>query len=340
MDLRGGIYAFEPGEKLNHAEIAKAVKEAHLRGLIVYATVNCGVPAGEREKVLGTFRELLDLGAEGLWLSFDDKGPGGDPDALVKQALDLGRQRHISGHLIAITPPKGSYPKISTDFNRKVMKIPGMEAAIWFWTGLPSTEALAEARSIGLKARPGWWHNWPRRYTPQAYTGVPPMALGWSSPEYDVLAAGGDCLDAVMPWGGNEFGQDYVAPVIGWWGWNPQGHDWNVHDQLCRTASLAGVAGMIPFIMQNTDGSGAAGESKSRNCESRKWKSRMWTGRIILRCFGQGGQFGAGGKGGQMADGSWQMGGGREKVEGRSQFTGLRDYGTTRPRDYGLCDHG
>jgi hypothetical protein len=53
------------------------------------------------------------------------------------------------------------------------------------------------------------------------------MALGWSSPDYNVLAAGGDCLDAVMPWGGNEFGQEYVVPVVGWWGWNPQGHDWN-----------------------------------------------------------------------------------------------------------------
>jgi len=45
---------------------------------VVYGTVNCGVPAAQQDKVLGTFRELLALGADGLWMSFDDKGPGED----------------------------------------------------------------------------------------------------------------------------------------------------------------------------------------------------------------------------------------------------------------------
>src|ERR1043166_282910 len=226
IDLRGGIYAFEPGAKLDHSEIAQAVNEAHRRGLVVYATVNCGVPAKDRNKVLGTFRELLDLGADGLWLSFDDKGPGEDPVTLVKQTLKLGRQRRITGHLLAITPPKGSYPKITTDFNRKIMAVPGMEKALWFWTAVPSQEALVEARSIGLKTKPAWWHNWPRLFTTHDYVGVPPLSLGWSAPDYEDLVAGGECLHAVMPWGGNAFGQHYVAPVINWWGWNPEGHDW------------------------------------------------------------------------------------------------------------------
>ena len=234
IDLRGGIYAFEPGAKLDHAEIAAAVKGAHQRGLIVYATVNCGVPASEYEQGMGTFRELLDLGADGLWLSFDDKGPGADPVALTGKVLELGRQHQIAGHLIAITPPKGSYQRMATDFNRKMMAVPGMESAVWFWTPIPSTEALEQARSLGLKSKPGWWHNWPRLETPQAYTGIPPLALGWSAPDYDALAIGGECLDAVMPWGGNGMGQHYVVPVIGWWGWNPRGHDWNaLRSRIC-----------------------------------------------------------------------------------------------------------
>src|SRR5262249_17946490 len=157
--------------------------------------VNCGVPGKEYEKVINTFREMLELGADGLWLSFDDKGPGENPVALVKQVLRLGRQRQITGHLIAITPPKGSYPKIITDFNGKIMAIPGMQKAIWFWTEVPSKEAMTEARSIGLKAKPGWWHNWPRLYTAHDYVGVPSLSLGWSAPDYDVLAAGGQYLD-------------------------------------------------------------------------------------------------------------------------------------------------
>ena len=189
--------------------------------------MNCGVASNQYDKVMGTFRELLDLGADGLWLSFDDKGPGDDPVALTKRVLELGRERQISGQRIAITPPKGSYQRIVTDFNRKIMAVPGMEQALWFWTGVPSTLALEDARSIGIKVKPSWWHNWPRLETPQTYTGVPPLSLGWSEPDYGTLAAGGDFVEAVMPWGGNAFGQHYIAPVIDWWGWNPQGHDWN-----------------------------------------------------------------------------------------------------------------
>ena len=129
--------------------------------------MNCGVTSNQYDKVMGTFRELLDLGADGLWLSFDDKGPGDDPVALTKQVLELGRERQISGQRIAITPPKGSYQRIVTEFNRKIMAVPGMEQALWFWTGVPSTLALEDARSIGIKVRPSWWHNWPRLDTPQ-----------------------------------------------------------------------------------------------------------------------------------------------------------------------------
>jgi hypothetical protein len=251
IDLRSGIYAFQPGEKLDKAEIAEAVKQAHLRGIIVYATVNCGVPAEEYEKVMGTFSEMLDLGADGLWLSFDDKGPGGDPVTLTKRVLELGRQRQMTGPLIAITPPKGSYQRIVTDFNRKIMAVPGMEQALWFWTGVPSTQALEEARSIGIKVRPSWWHNWPRPVTPQTYSGVPPMSLGWSAPDYGVLAAGADCLEAVMPWGGNSYGQHYIVPVIDWWGWNPRGHDWNALRR--RLFSIVFGEDQVPAAMKFDD---------------------------------------------------------------------------------------
>lgn len=226
IDLRSGIYAYEPGEKLNQVEISQAIREAHRRGILVYGSVNTGVPAADYPKVMQTYREMLALGADGLWLSFDDKGPGEDPAAITRQVLELGCQHNITGHLIATTPPKGSYPKISTEFNKKIMALPGMEKALWFWTAPPSAEAHAEARSIGLKVKPGWWHNWPRIFTTRAYNGVPPLSLGWSAPDYGLLAAGGEHLEAVMPWGGNALGQHHVVPVINWWGWNPAGHDW------------------------------------------------------------------------------------------------------------------
>ena len=234
IDLRSGIYAFEPGEKLDGPMIRKAVDQAHRRGFVVFATVNTGVPKADYPKVMGTFRELLDLGADGLWLSFDDKGPGEDPVGLTQDVLALGRERGINPRHIAITPPKGSYPKIVTDFNRRIMAVPGMSEALWFWTAVPAAERVAEAREIGLKVKPSWWHNWPRVFTAQQYVGLPPLSLGWSAPDYAALAAAGDYLEAAMPWGGNNMGQHYVVPTINWWAWNPAAHDWNaVRRRIC-----------------------------------------------------------------------------------------------------------
>jgi len=231
IDLREGIYAFDPGAELDKPLLSRAVREAHRRGLVVYGVVNCGVSSSQYEAVLRTFKELLDLGADGLWLSFDDKGPGSAPEQLVYRVLQLGQQRGITGSRIVITPPKGSYQVIANAangwFNRKIMGVPGMERAMWLWTCVPTPAALEEGRSIGLKVRPGWWHNWPRLKAPHSYIEVPPMAWGWNGPTYEMLAACQNSAEAVMPWGGNAWGQYYVAPIIGWWGWNPKGHDWD-----------------------------------------------------------------------------------------------------------------
>lgn len=226
IDLRGGIYAFEPGADLDRDMIGKVVREAHRAGLVVYGTVNCGVPRSEYDATLKTFDELIALGANGLWMSFDDKGPGEQPQELVSRIVDLGRQHGITESGLAITPPKGSYQVIVTDFNRKIMAVAGMEKALWFWTCLPSPGNSADAHSIGLKRAPAWWHNWPRFESAHSYVEIPPMSVGWHAPSYAVLAEGGKYCEAVMPWGGSGWGQYYIVPVIGWWGWDPERHDW------------------------------------------------------------------------------------------------------------------
>ncbi|HQN18930.1 MAG TPA: glycoside hydrolase family 20 zincin-like fold domain-containing protein, partial [Syntrophobacteraceae bacterium] len=245
IDLREGIYATEPGEKLNTETVKQTVAEARKRGMVVFAIVNCGVKKELFSKVIGSFKESIALGADGLWISFDDKGPGEDPVKLVTEVLALGREYGIGGAQIAITPPKGSYQTINDDsngdFNRKIMKIPGMEHALWFWTSTPVPERLEEARQIGLKTGMSWWHNWPRPVpgfthtrtggsilaSGSPYNEVMAMREGWNRPTYDVLANAGRCTAAVMPWGGNTWGTHYLIPVIGWWSWNPAGHVWN-----------------------------------------------------------------------------------------------------------------
>lgn len=239
IDLRNGTYAYEPGDTWDDALIRRILDEAHARGIIVYATINCGIPKSDHATVLKMYEQFIALGADGLWLSFDDKGPGEDPETLTRAVLELGGRHGIKDHLIAVTPPKRDYQQIRMPFNQHIMKIPGMERATWFWTCLPLSGALADARSIGMKSRPSWWHNWTRPnpgFThPEsgtyvigkrlAYLEVPPLSEGWHAPTYEVLKDAAGSADAIMPWGGNGWGQYYVAPVIGWWGWAPERHD-------------------------------------------------------------------------------------------------------------------
>jgi hypothetical protein len=241
IDLRDGIYAFEPGTELDRETIARVIREGHRCGFVVFGTVNCGVTRGKYPDVLKTFGEFISLGVDGLWISFDDKGPGDAAEEIVVQVLELAREHGIPSNHIGICPPKGSYQEIDTDFNRLIAAIPGMEEALWYFTVVPSAQSLADGRAIGLKTNPSWWHNWTRPHSGfthsssssqlgegiRSYMNVPPLSEGWHSPNYNELAKGGDCVQSIMPWGGNTWGQYYIVPVIGWWGWSPEGHDWD-----------------------------------------------------------------------------------------------------------------
>lgn len=224
VDLRNGTYAYEGGDKLEKDLISKVVKEAHRRGMIVYGTVNTGIPKASQDAVLGTFREMIALGVDGLWLSFDDKGPGEDAAGMTARTLELGRKHNMTGPLIAITPPKGAYQEILHSFNREIMAVAGMERALWFWTALPNARNAADAASIGIRCRPSWWHNWPRMEFSTTYRAVPAMVNGWHGPDDEILATLATTCEAVMPWGGNQMPQWYVAPISAWWAWNPSGH--------------------------------------------------------------------------------------------------------------------
>lgn len=241
IDLREGIYAFDADSELEKDVLARVITEAHARDMVVYGTVDCGVPAAKHEGVLRMFREFIDLGVDGLWISFDDKGPGEQPETLIKRTLDLARAHGISGDRIAVCPPKGSYQEIDTEFNRKIAAIPGMQQAMIFWTRVPGADDLAAAADIGLQRKPSWWHNWTRPASglthieggslnagnQRSYMPVPTMAEGWHAPSYDQLSDAAQFCDSVMPWGGQGWGQYYIVPVIGWWGWAPENHDFD-----------------------------------------------------------------------------------------------------------------
>lgn len=232
IDLRDGIYAFEPGAKLNREEIGRIVRAARDRELRVYAAVNCGVSAEQQDAVISLFKEFIALGADGLWASFDDKGAGGDPEKMVARVIALGREHGITGDAIAITPPKGDYQTIMTPFNRAVAGVRGMEQAVWYWTSVPCAEDLADGKAIGLQVKPSWWHNWPRvphasfrAASDHAYMPVFRLADGWNHPNDQELREMGDYVHAVMPWDGWAAQQHYLVPTVGWWSWRPEQYD-------------------------------------------------------------------------------------------------------------------
>jgi hypothetical protein len=231
IDLRDGIYAFEAGAKLKKQDLEQVIREAKDRGLRIYAAVNTGVPAAQQQAVLDLFQEFIQMGADGLWASFDDKGPGEDPKGMMRRILALGREHQISGDAIAVTPPKGAYQVIEHKFNRDVVSVPGMEQAVWHWTSIPGPEDAAAGEAIGLKVRPSWWHNWPRihypslSYGPGAYVPVLDLADGWNHPTERELKEMGPYVHAVLPWDGWQSLQHYLVPVIGWWSWRPEQYD-------------------------------------------------------------------------------------------------------------------
>ena len=61
VDLRSGIYAFEPGEDLDEPLMRRIINECHRLGLVVYGTVNCGVAKMKYPSALKTFTEMLRL---------------------------------------------------------------------------------------------------------------------------------------------------------------------------------------------------------------------------------------------------------------------------------------
>ena len=230
IDLRNGIYAFELGMNIDKDAIRKVISEARNRDLRVYAVVNSGVPVKEQDSVIAMFKEFLDLGADALWASFDDKGAGEDPCKMVARIIALGKEHGITGDAIAITPPKGDYQTIKTKFNREVAAVPGMEKAVWYWTSIPCAEDLADGESIGLKVKPSWWHNWPRLphstlAENSSYVPIISLGIGWNHPSDQELRELGNYVHATMPWDGWMQEQYYIVPAIGWCSWRPEKHD-------------------------------------------------------------------------------------------------------------------
>lgn len=241
IDLRDGpepdkgVFGIPPGWKFDVPKTTKMIAESHKRGMFIYGTVFCGVPSEKTEQVIKTFEELIDLGVDGLWMSFDDPGNGESTEALVRRVIQLGKEHEIAPDKIAVIPPWGSYQFIDAEWNKTIAHISGANEMVWFFTSPPSARNAVLAKQIGINHLPAWWYNWPRlnggllyasygggsKYDSKyAYFGVQSIESGWNSPFIDELKDAGNNTDTIMFWS-NAIAAEYDAPVMGWWSWDP-----------------------------------------------------------------------------------------------------------------------
>ncbi len=247
---RKASMGFPAGKPLDTPLVERMIRESHRRGLFVYGTVSCGVPAEKTDDVIETFEELISLGVDGLWISFDDVGAGENAGNVVRRVLELGARHEMTGRKIGLTPPEPEYKFIDKEFNRLAATEWGLADAQWFFTRVPCADDLRTAQEIGISGLPGWWHNLVnmrggflhngdvlcplRKDWGPAYVNPQPLSNGWHHPTYEQLRDAEKHTSCVMVWGViGGWPQEYQLADLGLWAWDPAAYDW---DRTCGAA--------------------------------------------------------------------------------------------------------
>lgn len=238
------LFGFPPGVPVDAPKVKKVIDDAHTRGIFVFGAVSCGVQPDKFDSVIETFKELIALDVDGLWISYDDPGPGKDAPVLVERVIKLAKENNITPDKIAVTPPSGSYQEIDTVWNKEVVSVPDAGKMKWFFTRTPNAFDDKFMKKMGFTAPICWWHNWPRPkggllnnfgggrplYSSKwAYYELLPLSAGWNNPTPNELKAAEDFTDTVMLWQTRP--ADYDCHVLGLWAWNPKMHDFNAVSQ-------------------------------------------------------------------------------------------------------------
>ncbi|MBP7274927.1 MAG: hypothetical protein KBA51_01850 [Kiritimatiellae bacterium] len=224
-----GHFGVPPEFEPDREKLSQLLREARRRAFMIYGVVFCGVTTEQQDGALRQFDRFAEAGVDALYLSFDDPGMGGDPDAMVARALERARALGYTGERVAILTSNGNYQRADTPLNRRLARIPGAGDAVWFFTAVPGERAARAARRIGLTRKTGWWINWPIAHDGAlsfgtGYLPLPPLARGWGRPTYDQLRDAAQHIDRAMVW--VRAPDEYLNRVFGIWAWNPAGHDW------------------------------------------------------------------------------------------------------------------
>jgi len=242
-----------------YKEFVRSAREAHRRGLIIYAHVLAGAESKDHlAKVTAEYEKLFKLGADRMWIGYDDCGGGQDPAKTANMLMALARKHGMTGRQVAHTPPQyavklegkmvtGSYGAFDGKGGHKnfISKVPGLDKALYYITRPPTERLHKLATEAGLaEGKYGWWHNWPRYQAGllhayykghshrvdkrRVYFGLVPISLGWHKPKPEDLRKAREAIAAVFqcnitPGGGQP---EYMHETLGYWSWNPESYDW------------------------------------------------------------------------------------------------------------------
>ncbi len=225
-----GQFGYPVDWKIDGKNEKKVLREARRRGMFVYGVVCCGVPDKDNDKVLDKFRQLIALGVDGIYISFDDPGIAGNAVALVKRILKLAKKNNISHDRIAFLPPDPDYGCIYTDFNLNIIKnIPEAADIRWFFTKSPSAERHMLVEDLGIKRPTGLFFNWPMGGRTEAmpmyrfersYISVPEFNDSYGRLSLDIFQNAHHYVDSAMVWVRGY--PEYLAQLLGTWAWNPE----------------------------------------------------------------------------------------------------------------------
>lgn len=171
---RAAPMGFVPGQKIDEKNVRRVIDEAHRRAMFVYACVAAATTKRAEGIIVGfdklnedrfyddvnrSFETLLALGADGLWLSFDDIGVGTDAGKAIANFLALAQKHGLSGSQLAFTPAVGAYQNIDHPINHELSRIPEFNRIQWYFTRVPCQADMELCSQMGLTLKPAWWHN-------------------------------------------------------------------------------------------------------------------------------------------------------------------------------------
>ena len=224
-----GQFGYPANWTINGESEKNVLKEAHRRGMFVYGVVCCGVADKDVDAVLSKYEQLLALGVDGLYISFDDPGASGDAVTLVKRVLAFAKEHGITSDRIALLPPDPDYGCVYSDFNRNmVTKVPDTAVIRWFFTKSPSAERQELVQDLGLKSPTGLFFNWPMggqaealplNHCEPSYICVPEFNDSYGRLSLDIFQNAHHSIDSVMVWVRGH--PEYLGQLIGTWSWNP-----------------------------------------------------------------------------------------------------------------------